>query len=100
MEEQVSREFPSTPAGHAASAEPLAAGRPQIKPQRRSKTRARIVQIVSVLVLVLVLMFLWRFLGDKSSQRTPGGRNEVVPVEMAAVTQRDVATVLKASDNV
>jgi len=100
MEEQVSREFPSTPAGHAASAEPLAAGRPQIKPQRRSKTRARIVQIVSVLVLVLVLIFLWRFLGDKSSQRTPGGRNEVVPVEMAAVTQRDVPTVLKAIGNV
>ena len=100
MEEQVSREFPSTPAGHAASAEPLAAGGPQIKPQRRSKTRARIVQIVSVLVLVLVLIFLWRFLGDKSSQRTPGGRNEVVPVEMAAVTQRDVPTVLKAIGNV
>src|SRR5437660_5692917 len=100
MEEQVSREFPSTPAGHAASAEPLAAGGPQIKPQRRRKTRARIVQIVSVLVLVLVLIFLWRFLGDKSSQRTPGGRNEVVPVEMAAVTQRDVPTVLKAIGNV
>src|SRR5438105_5230972 len=100
MKEQGSREFPSTPAGHAASAEPLAAGGRQIKPQRRRKTRARIVQIVSVLVLVLVLIFLWRFLGDKSSQRTPGGRNEVVPVEMAAVTQRDVPTVLKAIGNV
>src|SRR5437879_1662090 len=102
MEEQVSREFPSTPAGHAASAEPLAAGGPQIKPQRRRKIRARIVQIVSVLVLVLVLIFLWRFLGDRSSQKTPGagGRNEVVPVEMAAVTQRDVPTVLKAIGNV
>src|SRR5437870_6740393 len=102
MEEQVSREFPSAPAGHASSAEPLVAGTPQIKPQRRSKTRARIVQIVSVLVLVLVLIFLWRFLGDKSSQRTPGagGRSDVVPVEMAAVTQRDVPTVLKAIGNV
>src|SRR5437016_685439 len=101
MEEQVSREFPSTPAGRTSSAEPLVADTPQIKPQRRSKIRARIVQIVSVLVLVLVLIFLWRFLGDKSSQRTPGaGRNEVVPVEMAAVTQRDVPTVLKAIGNV
>ena len=102
MEEQVSREFPSTPAGHTSSAEPLVAGTPQIKPQRRSKTRARIVQVVSVLVLVLVLVFLWRFLGDKSAQRTPGagGRNDVVPVEMAAVTQRDVPTVLKAIGNV
>src|SRR3989442_2119595 len=102
MEEQVSREFPSAPAGHTSSAEPLVAGTPLIKPQRRSKTRARIVQIVSVLVLVLVLIFLWRFLGDRSSQRTPGagGRNEVVPVEMAAVTQRDVAIQLKAIGNV
>src|SRR5437868_8519808 len=101
MEEQVSREFPSTPAGRTSSAEPLVADTPQIKPQRRSKIRARIVQIVSVLVLVLVLIVLWRFLGDKSSQRTPGaGRNEVVPVEMAAVTQRDVPTVLKAIGNV
>jgi len=101
MEEQVSREFPSTPAGRTSSAEPLVADTPQIKPQRRRKIRARIVQIVSVLVLVLVLIFLWRFLGDKSSQRTPGaGRNEVVPVEMAAVTQRDVPTVLKAIGNV
>ena len=102
MEEQVSREFPSTPAGRTSSAEPLVADTPQIKPQRRSKIRARIVQIVSVLVLVLVLIFLWRFLGDKASQRTPGagGRNEVVPVEMAAVTQRDVPTVLKAIGNV
>lgn len=98
MEEQVSREFPSTPA--TVSSEPLA--QPQIRPQRRSKTRARIVQIVSVLVLVVVLIVLWRFLGDKSSQRTPGagGRNEVVPVEMAMVTQRDVPTVLKAIGNV
>ena len=102
MEEHVSREFPSAPAGHASSGEPLVADSPQIKPQRRSKTRARIVQIVSVLVLVLVLIFLWRFLGDKSSQRTPGagGRSDVVPVEMAAVTQRDVPTVLKAIGNV
>src|SRR2546422_1913791 len=102
MEEQVSREFPSTPAGHTSSAEPLVADTPQIKPQRRSKTRARLVQIVSILVLVLVLIFLWRFLGDKSSQRTPGagGRSDVVLVEMAAVTQRDVPTVLKAIGNV
>src|SRR5437870_8467192 len=102
MEEQVSREFPSAPVGRASSAEPLVADTPQIKPRRRGKTRARIVQIVSVLVLVVVLVFLWRFLGDKSSQRTPGagGRSDVVPVEMAAVTQRDVPTVLKAIGNV
>src|SRR5258708_35887803 len=102
MEEQVSRDIPSTPAGRTSLAEPLVADKPQIKPQRHSKTRARIVQFVSVLVLVLVLIFLWRFLGDRSSQRTPGagGRNEVVPVEMAAVTQRHVPTVLKAIGNV
>lgn len=101
MEDQVSREFSTTPATHIAAAEPLAGTSPQIKPQRRNKTRARIVQIVSVLVLIAVLIFLWRFLGDKAAQRTPaGGRNEVVPVEMALVSQRDVPTQIKAIGNV
>ena len=101
MEEQVSREFPTTPATHTGAAEPLAGSATQVKPKRGSKTRARIVQIVSVAVLVIVLILLWRFLGDKSAPRTAGaGRNEVVPVEMAAVTQRDVPTQIKAIGNV
>jgi multidrug efflux system membrane fusion protein len=66
-----------------------------------NKTRARIVQILSVLVLVLLLFLLWRFLGDRTSQKAAGaGRGEVVPVEVAQVTQQDVPLQLKAIGNV
>jgi membrane fusion protein, multidrug efflux system len=66
-----------------------------------NKTRARIVQIVSVLVLVLLLFLLWRFLGDRTAQKAAGaGRGEVVPVEAAQVTQQDVPIQLKAIGNV
>jgi membrane fusion protein, multidrug efflux system len=102
MEENVSREFPSATAGHP-STEPVAETPTRAKAPRPSKTRARIVQIVSVLILVALLIFLWRFLGDKSSSsKTPGagGRSEVVPVEMAAVTQQDVPIQLKSIGNV
>src|SRR5882762_496390 len=68
---------------------------------RPSKTRARIVQIVSVLVLVLLLLLLWRFLGDRSAPKATGaGRGEVVPVETALVTQHDVPIQIKAIGNV
>src|SRR5262249_30424983 len=69
---------------------------------RPSKTRARIVQIVSVVVLALLLFLLWRFLGDKTaSTRTAGaGRGEVVPVEIASVTQRDVPIEINSIGNV
>src|SRR5882672_3617496 len=68
---------------------------------RPSKTRARIVQIVSVLVLVLLLLLLWRFLGDRSAPKATGaGRGEVVPVETALVTQQDVPIQIKAIGNV
>jgi membrane fusion protein, multidrug efflux system len=101
MEENVSREFPNAAAGHP-STEPVAGTPPKVKAERPSKTRARIVQIVSVLVLLALLIFLWRFLGDKSaSSKAPGaGRAEVVPVEMAAVTQQDVPIQIKSIGNV
>ena len=69
--------------------------------RRPRRTRARIVQIVSVLVLVLLLVLLWRFLGNQSATKAPGGgRGEVVPVEMANVTQQDVPIQIKAIGNV
>src|SRR5438128_5361679 len=69
--------------------------------RRPDKTRARSVQIVSLVVLVLLLVLLWRFLGDRSSPKAAGaGRGEVVPVEMATVTQRDVPIQIKAIGNV
>jgi multidrug efflux system membrane fusion protein len=51
-------------------------------------------------VLVLLLVLLWRFLGDKSTKVTGAGRGEVVPVEIATVTQQDVPIQIKAIGNV
>jgi len=102
MDEQVVRE----PAGTSAVAEPqnptnIQKSRPTVRVDRRSRMRARIVQIVSVVVLLLILILLWRFLGDRSTPRAAGtGRGEVVPVEMGVVSQKDVPVQLKAIGNV
>jgi membrane fusion protein, multidrug efflux system len=103
MEEQVSRTSGSR---REASADDLAAAPPHVateKVRRPHKMRARIVQIASILVLVLLLVVLWRFLGDKAATtpRTGGaGRGEVVPVEIASVTQQDVPIQIKSIGNV
>ena len=106
MEEQISSPLPNVAAGgrevtpdeNRLSQNRVAAA----NPQPRNKTRARIVQIVSVLVLIVLLVVLWRSLGDRSAPKAAGtgGRGEVVPVEMATVTQKDVAIQLKAIGNV
>src|SRR5438067_1684850 len=105
MEENISR--PSAPSGTreiSADENRRSQSRANIaQPKPRNKTRARIVQIVSVLILIVLLVVLWRFLGDKSAQKAAGagaGRGEVVPVEMAAVTQKDVPIQRKAIGNV
>ena len=105
MEEEVSSELPSEPSSaHGSSAEkltdnPKPVGHSGTRPP--NKTRARIVQIVSVVVLVLLLVLLWRFLGDRSTTKVTGaGRGEVVPVEVATVTQQDVPIQIKAIGNV
>lgn len=104
MEEDASRELPPPVVDHGSSADklndsPKPPGNPGTRPP--NKTRARIVQIVSVVVLVLLLVLLWRFLGDKSTTKVTGaGRGEVVPVEVAAVTQQDVPIQIKAIGNV
>ena len=72
-------------------------------PNRSTKTRARIVQIVSVVVLLILLVVVWRFLGERSG--TSGGARargagEVVPVEVASVTQQDVPIQIKSIGNV
>jgi membrane fusion protein, multidrug efflux system len=105
MEEKVSGDLPDTPAaGGGPHAEKPTSNPDPIKAsnQRRpGKTRARIVQIVSVLVLVLLLLLLWRFLGDRSAPKAAGaGRGEVVPVEAALVTQQDVPLQIKGIGNV
>ena len=92
MSEQVSNEIPNAPleSSHVAAAERPLTGSPS---RSRNKIRARIVQIVAVVVLVLLLVLLWRFLGNQAATtNTRGaGRGEVVPVEVAAVTQQDVS---------
>ncbi len=72
---------------------------------RPRKTRARIIQIVSILLLVVLLVVLWRFLGDRAAAPGTGGRGgrgggEAVPVEVALVTQQDVPIQIKGIGNV
>src|ERR1051325_4058158 len=108
MEEPVSRNIPSPARTRAAAIEERAPARPHIvaEPVRRpNKTRARIVQIVSILVLVILLVVLWRFLGDRAAAPAAnrggrGGGGEAVPVEVATVTQQDVPIQIKSIGNV
>jgi multidrug efflux system membrane fusion protein len=106
MEEHVSTDFPS-------QTEPnydVTAARPARPPAvsdapRKSKTRARIIQIVSIVLLIVILVVLWRFLGDRAAAPGAGGRGgrgggEAVPVEVASVTQQDVPIQLKSIGNV
>src|SRR5437762_10972363 len=98
MNENLSADAPATSTG--ASRVSVAATTDVRRPRR---TRARIVQIVSVVVLVLLLVLLWRFLGNQAATKAPGaggGRGEVVPVEIASVTQQDVPIQIKAIGNV
>jgi multidrug efflux system membrane fusion protein len=101
MEEHISREVPLPVTGRD---EPAANPVHVESVRRPRKTRARIVQVVSLLILVALLLVLWRFLGDKAA--TPGagrggrGGGEMVPVEIAAVTQQDVPIQIKGIGNV
>ena len=99
MNENLSADAPATSTGASQVSVAVPAG-----VRRPRRTRARIVQIVSVLVLVLLLVLLWRFLSNQSATtKAPGagsGRGEVVPVEMANVTQQDVPIQIKAIGNV
>jgi membrane fusion protein, multidrug efflux system len=101
MNENLSANAPSTPTGANQIVAADRAGIAVAEVRRPRRTRARIVQIVSVLVLVLLLVLLWRFLGNQAATKAPGGgRGEVVPVEMANVTQQDVPIQIKAIGNV
>ncbi|HLR06248.1 MAG TPA: biotin/lipoyl-binding protein, partial [Pyrinomonadaceae bacterium] len=101
MNENLSADAPATSTGSSqvAATDRVAIAAPGVR--RPNRTRARIVQIVSVLVLVLLLVLLWRFFGNQAATKAPGGgRGEVVPVEMANVTQQDVPIQIKAIGNV
>src|SRR6185436_1452387 len=106
MEEHISRDVPLPVTGREESASSTSANPVRVENVRRpNKTRARIVQIVSLVLLVLALVLLWRFLGDRAA--TPGagrggrgGGGESVPVEVATVTQQDVPIQIKGIGNV
>jgi len=106
MEEHISRDAPLPGSGREESASSASANPVRVENVRRpNKTRARIVQIVSLVLLVAALLLLWRFLGDRAA--TPGagrggrgGGGESVPVEVATVTQQDVPIQIKGIGNV
>jgi multidrug efflux system membrane fusion protein len=100
MEEKISSESPNPSTATEPVADQVTNKSTQVRVSAtpRNKTRARIVQIVSVLVLVLLLLLLWRFLGDRSTPKAAS--REVVPVETALVTQQDVPLQIKAIGNV
>ena len=77
-----------------------ALGRAKVPAGRKAKTRARLVQGVSLLGLVVVVLFLWHFLGAKSDKAASRPRSEVIPVEMAAATQLDVPVQIKSIGNI
>lgn len=105
MEEQISTDFPK-PAERNYEVTADARSVAVSDASRPSKTRARIIQIVSILLLVVLLVVLWRFLGDRAAAPGAGGRGgrggggEAVPVEVASVTQQDVPIQIKSIGNV
>src|ERR1051325_3634882 len=107
MDQQVSRDFFGAPVGHRPGTRRSLPGDavPASPTRRPNKTRARIIQIVSVLLLIVLLVVLWRFLGDKAATPAGGGRGgrggagEVGPVEVASVTQQDVPIQIKGIGN-
>src|SRR5712692_2022581 len=104
MNENLSADAPATSLGASQVSVAGSAGIASAEARRPRRIRARLVQIVSVVVLVMLLVLLWRFLGNQAATtKTPGaggGRGEVVPVEMANVTQQDVPIQIKAIGNV
>lgn len=106
MEEHISREvsLPAVEREPSATVTATPAKAETVRP--RSKTRARIVQIVGLVVLVAVLVVVWRVLGDKAATSGStgrggrGGGGESVPVEVALVTQQDVPIQIKGIGNV
>jgi multidrug efflux system membrane fusion protein len=99
MDEGILKQLPNDSAGDE-KADP-ASTVSSVRPATRSKKRTRIVQVVSLLFLAIILVGLWRFLSDRAAPKAAStGRGEVVPVEMAPVTQKDVPIQIRSIGNV
>jgi multidrug efflux system membrane fusion protein len=72
----------------------------RVNPQPPAKSSLNTVRIVSAVALVLILFFLWHLLAGRHDQAATTVREPVVPVEIAAVTQRDVPLQIKGIGNV
>jgi len=68
--------------------------------RQSSKRRSRIVQIVGGVFLVLLCLLAWRLFSARSQTAVNKPRGEVVPVEIAEVTQADVPIQIKSIGNI
>jgi membrane fusion protein, multidrug efflux system len=108
MEEQISTDFSKQSERNYEATADARPARPVAVSDapRKSKTRARIIQIVGIILLLALLVVLWRVLGDRAATPGAGGRGgrggggEAVPVEVASVTQQDVPIQIKSIGNV
>jgi Cu/Ag efflux pump CusA len=66
----------------------------------RSKARSRLTQAISLLLLVLLALLMWHLFGDKTEKAQNNPRAEVVPVEIATATRKDVPIQIKSIGNV
>jgi multidrug efflux system membrane fusion protein len=72
----------------------------EIAGQTRNGRRSRLIQVLGVLLLALLCFAAWHFLGDKNNQAQTRQRAEVIPVEMAAASEKDVRIEIKSIGNV
>ena len=98
MGENVSKDLPVVPEPEPNDKTVLA--KSTVPAGRKRKTRARLVQGVSLLGLVIVVLLFWHFLGAKSDKAASRPRSEVIPIEMATATQMDVPVQIKSIGNI
>ncbi|PWT81916.1 MAG: efflux RND transporter periplasmic adaptor subunit [Acidobacteria bacterium] len=66
----------------------------------KEKIRSRLPQLIGGLFLLGLLFLTWRLFGDRSNQAATKPREEVVPVETAVASQKDVPIEIRSIGNV
>ena len=97
MSENATDESPKDPAGRVSESTISKSTAP---PRQQHTIRSRIVQIVGVVFLVVLCVLVWRFFGDRSQTAVSKPRGEIIPVEVATVTRKDVPIQIKSIGNV